>query len=290
MSIEAFYLENRSGSSEKFYRCFLDGRLVIAEWGRIGTTGQSKVWKMASSALARERFESTREAKRNKGYIDQKDSISPTTYPERIAMAHEAVPYELYWFASSPVTHSSMQQAAAEADRLLDSMGRFANASVVCQEDPDSSLPSGYVVMSAGGREAFFGFPSADYRQKLKGAGRSLGEHFDSFDGWLGSDGKGMGTIEVGHSSLDLPVRVFLCRLIAAMGGCFRAEDLYGELLQPWVPKPTESVGNRFAWVQRYSYLYQAMASEGLLPGSIKSSARLAAEVGGEAVTIAPLW
>jgi len=290
MTIEASYLEYRTGNSEKFYRAFLDGRLVVAEWGRIGTSGQSKVWKHDTSAQAGERFRRKLDEKRDRGYVEVADPLPPSSYRERIEAAHKAVPYELFWFATSAVTRASLKVAAREADRLLAGMGRFAEARVEFKADAAAPDPSGYVVMSAGGRHTHFGFPSTSFREQMSEAGRGLGEQFVSLEGWLGSNGKGQGVIQVGHDSLDLPVRVFLCRLMAALGEGFRAEDLYGEVLTPWIPKPTESVGNRFAWVQHYGELTRALEAEGLLPGTVRADARLETQLGGEALSVAPLW
>jgi predicted DNA-binding WGR domain protein len=69
-------LELVDESSSKFWRARIDGASLYVNFGRIGTTGQTQVKQLASSAEAEKELAKLEREKRKKGYADA-GSVAP---------------------------------------------------------------------------------------------------------------------------------------------------------------------------------------------------------------------
>ncbi|MBS1151819.1 MAG: hypothetical protein H6Q89_3517 [Myxococcaceae bacterium] len=73
-------LEFKDGTSAKFWEISLDGKTVTTRWGRIGSTGQSKVEKLANPSGAQTSRDKQLEEKLKKGY--QRTGAAPAAAGE----------------------------------------------------------------------------------------------------------------------------------------------------------------------------------------------------------------
>jgi uncharacterized protein (TIGR02996 family) len=71
-------LELVSGTSKKFWEATQDGRVVEVRWGRLGTTGQRKVHRLATARAASIALDQLVAAKQQKGYRRVDTESTPT--------------------------------------------------------------------------------------------------------------------------------------------------------------------------------------------------------------------
>lgn len=65
------YFEFVDGSSSKFWEIWMDGNAVTTQWGRIGTTGQTKTKTFADEAKAQKEYDKLLAEKTGKGYVEK---------------------------------------------------------------------------------------------------------------------------------------------------------------------------------------------------------------------------
>jgi DNA ligase-1 len=65
------YFEFVDDSSSKFWEIWMDGNDVTTQWGRIGTTGQTKTKNFADEAKAKKEYDKLLAEKTGKGYVEK---------------------------------------------------------------------------------------------------------------------------------------------------------------------------------------------------------------------------
>jgi DNA ligase 1 len=66
------YFESTEGGSSKFWEIWMDGKDVTTNWGKIGTSGQTKTKNFADEAKAKKEYDKLLAEKTGKGYVEKK--------------------------------------------------------------------------------------------------------------------------------------------------------------------------------------------------------------------------
>ena len=281
MSLRMFYLEyhRQDRNTHKFWRGIQKGRFFLGHYGRVGTAGQHRLWTRGSSAEASSDWQAKYDEKREKGYVELPDPLSNDDLLRLLTTVVAEEPYDLYWNTElgHPVLPEHLMQAVSEAEAALVQLGHPHDALV--RYIPEGE---GHVRIENEADVVCFGYPppgviaswtSEDLREPLT--------DFKSRDGWLGSDGTGSGVITTGRGWIDLPARIFLARLNAAVG--LRVIDSFDEGvgIVPSMP----DLGLAFEWADYARELDAITQRLGWLPGLVRSFDSLQLEIDGQPLT-----
>lgn len=286
MDCRSFYLEYRDGNSQKFWRGLQKGRFFLGHYGRIGSAGQFKLWTRNSERQAAADWQAKKEAKLGKGYIEVDDPMSPQDRLALLTTVLAEEPYELYWNTEPghPLVADHLMQAVADTEACLTALGHPKGVRV--RYHPDGEVGRVWVTDESGSKIGF-GFPPAEVvagwtTDDLR---RDLSD-YRSRDGWLGSDGTGAGVIQTNRQWIDLPVRIFLSRLVAAAG--IRVVDTFNDVLSPTPVLP--DIALPFEWQDKAEELQRATQRLGWLPGLVTHSGSLTMEIDGQHLTLVSVF
>lgn len=84
-------LELVEGRSDKYYRAWTYGHIVVFQWGRRGTVGQHEILVGSSAAAAARAVSAKLQAKRARGYRDAADDCLTITLNLDLSLSHEAL-------------------------------------------------------------------------------------------------------------------------------------------------------------------------------------------------------
>lgn len=286
MTVRSFYLEYQGQASHKFWRGIQKGRFFLGHWGRVGTKGQFRLWKRSSERQAANDWADKKQDKLTRGYFEGADPLAPEARLQLLTTIVAEEPYELYWNTEPghPVVADHLMQAVSETEACLSELGSPMGCQI--RYHPDGEAGRVWLTDQDGSKIAF-GYPPAEVvagwtTDDLR---RNLAD-YRSRDGWLGSDGTGSGVIETRRQWIDLPVRIFLSRLVAAAG--IRVVDTFDDELMAMPVLP--DLGLTFAWEQQAEGLQRAAQRLGWLPGLVTHSGRLTMDIGGQSVTLVSDW
>jgi predicted DNA-binding WGR domain protein len=77
MSEWTVHLVFEEGTSSKFWRARVDGKTLLVNYGKIGSTGQKQVKDFADAGAAAAEYDKLVREKRKKGYADAPDGAAP---------------------------------------------------------------------------------------------------------------------------------------------------------------------------------------------------------------------
>lgn len=125
MTVEGYHLENRTGNSSKFYTVLIaDNGVVVLNWGRIGTQGQSKIQSLPSRADAEAVGKRQVYSKQTRGYMAVADAVKFTVETVTVeAAASNDAPHRLLWAfgeaRTSPQFEGEKESVTSHYDDLL---------------------------------------------------------------------------------------------------------------------------------------------------------------------------